>query len=111
MGPLFIDPGSLNQELILEGYSAVAGDTGELTERWDEIASLWAQIEPVGPGSRLLGEQLLSEVSHRVTLRHRTDISRAMRFRKGTRIFRILTLHDPDETGRYLVARVYEEVE
>jgi head-tail adaptor len=32
-----------------------------------------------------------------------------MRFMKGARIFDILTIHDPDETGRYLICRVREE--
>ncbi|MET3649611.1 phage head closure protein [Phyllobacterium ifriqiyense] len=109
MATLFIDPGSLNQELLLEKSSVLAGEAGELEESWGEIANLWAQIEPVGPGVRLLGEQQLAELSHRITLRHRADISTSMHFRKGVRIFQILTLYDPDETGRYLVARVSEE--
>ncbi len=111
MATLFIDPGSLNHELLLEKASIVVTETGELNESWSEIASLWAQLEPIGAGPRLLGEQVLPEVTHRITLRHRTDIASNMRLRKGTRIFQILTLHDPDETGRYLVARVREEIQ
>lgn len=110
MATLFLDPGSLNQELVLEKSSIFIGETGELTENWSEVASLWAQVEPIGSGPRLLGEQQIPEVTHRITLRHRKDISSAMRFRKGTRIFQTLTLHDPDDTERYLVARVREEV-
>ncbi|MEP7456790.1 phage head closure protein [Phyllobacterium sp. SB3] len=110
MATLFIDPGSLNQELVLEKSSISIGETGELIESWSEIASLWAQVEPIGTGPRLLGEQQIPEVTHRVTLRYRKNISSTMRFRKGARIFQTLTLHDPDDTGRYLVARVREEV-
>lgn len=111
MATLFIDPGSLNQEVLLEKSSIFAGEAGELDESWSEIASLWVRIEPAGPGPRMLGEQQLPELSHRITLRHRADISSTMRFRKGARIFQILTLHDPDEMGRYLVARVSEEAQ
>jgi head-tail adaptor len=32
-----------------------------------------------------------------------------MRFRRLARLFAIVTVHDPDETGRYLVCRVREE--
>jgi head-tail adaptor len=32
-----------------------------------------------------------------------------MRFRKGVRLFEIVTVHDPDESGRYLVCRVREK--
>lgn len=110
MPTLFIDPGSLRQELRLEKSAVTLDETGALIEAWSEIASLWAQVEPMGPGQRLFGEQELGEVTHRITLRGRTEISSTMRFRKGTRLFQILTLHDPDETGRYLVARVREEI-
>ena len=33
-----------------------------------------------------------------------------MRFRRGGRFFTIDTIVDPDESGRYLVCRVTEEV-
>jgi SPP1 family predicted phage head-tail adaptor len=111
MPTLFIDPGSLSQELRLEKPTIAEDETGELLESWSEIASLWTQLEPLGPGLRLFGEQQLAEATHRVTLRPRSDISNTMRFRKGARVFQILTLHDPDETGRYLVARVREEIQ
>ncbi|EJN01412.1 phage head closure protein [Phyllobacterium sp. YR531] len=111
MPTLFIDPGSLNQELLLEEPLVSFGGVGDLHELWSEVSSLWAQLEHAGAGPRILGEQELPEVTYRITFRYRPDISSTMRFRKGERVFRILTLHDPDETGRYLVARVSEEVQ
>ncbi|RCW79549.1 phage head closure protein [Phyllobacterium bourgognense] len=109
MPALFIDPGSLSRELLLEKSTITADDTGELVENWVEIASVWAQIEPMESGLRILGEQGLPEITHRITLRMRSDIASTMRLRKGLRIFQILTLHDPDDSGRYLVCRVREE--
>ncbi|MGH6859929.1 MAG: phage head closure protein [Phyllobacterium sp.] len=110
MPALFIDPGSLSQALFLEAPLTIQDETGALETTWTEIARLWARVEPAGPGRRLFGEQALAEVTHVVTLRGRRDIAGDMRFRKGLRIFPILAMHDPDDTGRYLVCRVREEV-
>jgi len=52
--------------------------------------------------------QTLEETTHRIAIRHRDGVGSAMRFVDGARVFTILTVHDPDETGRYLVCRVKE---
>jgi SPP1 family predicted phage head-tail adaptor len=36
-------------------------------------------------------------------------VASGMRFTRAGRIFDIVTVHDPDETGRYLVCRVKEK--
>jgi len=41
-------------------------------------------------------------------MRYRTGVASGMRFVKGTRLFEIVTVHDPDESGRYLVCKVKE---
>jgi SPP1 family predicted phage head-tail adaptor len=110
MRTFFIDPGKLSHELQLERRESSEDDSGGLIENWVEIASVWALIEPAEAGLRLFGEQGLNELTHRITLRMRGDMTTAMRLRKGRRIFQILTMHDPDESGRYLVCRVREEV-
>ena len=53
--------------------------------------------------------QTLESVTHSITLRHRDDVSAGMRFRRGARILGIVTVHDPDETGRYLACLAREE--
>nr|WP_157015081.1 phage head closure protein [Mesorhizobium xinjiangense] len=46
--------------------------------------------------------------THQVVVRHRGDIAAGMRFRVGGRALTILTVGDPDQTGRYLVCRTRE---
>lgn len=58
--------------------------------------------------SRYGADQTLEKVTHRVTLRYREDLRSGMRLRKLGRLFDIVTVHDPDETGRYLVCAVTE---
>lgn len=46
--------------------------------------------------------QLHQEQTHVIVTRYRDDITHKMRLRKGTRIFTILSVFDPQEDRRYL---------
>jgi SPP1 family predicted phage head-tail adaptor len=70
---------------------------------------LFAKLEPIAARDRFGADQTLEEVTHRVTIRHRADVASGMRLARDMRKFLILTVHDPDETGRYLVLRTRED--
>jgi SPP1 family predicted phage head-tail adaptor len=48
-------------------------------------------------------------VTHRITVRFRVDLASGMRLARGGRVFEVVSVHDPDETGRYLVCRAREK--
>lgn len=104
-----IDPGRLRTELALEAPAQAPDGAGGFAESWTEIALVFAEIEPLAARDRFGAAQTLEEVSHRITMRHRGDLRSGMRLVNGGRRFLIRTVHDPDETGRYLVCRVREE--
>jgi SPP1 family predicted phage head-tail adaptor len=108
MATLFIDPGALRTELSLQAVTTVADGLGGFGEQWSEVATVFGRIEPLVADSRFGADQTLETVTHRIILRHRQDVLSGMRFSKADRIFDIVTVHDPDETGRYLVCRVRE---
>ena len=104
----FIDPGSFRTELSLQ-QAVLAGDgMGGHDETWNEVATVFARVEPVSATMRFGAGQTLEEATHRVTLRHRAGLSSGMRFVRGGRVLDILTARDPDETGRYLECRTKE---
>lgn len=105
----FIDPGAFRHELALESATLAPDGAGGHAENWAEVATLFARIEPVSAQSRFGADQTLETVTHRVTMRHRDGVMSGMRLTLRGRVFRILTVHDPDETGRYLVCRVEEQ--
>jgi len=109
MNTVFIDAGRFSSELALERLRPVPDGIGGYAERWEEVATLWARVEPVSDATRTFGAQPLEEITHRITMRFRDDIASGMRLRKAARHFIILTVHDPDESGRYCLARVREE--
>ncbi|MHA6685165.1 phage head closure protein [Mesorhizobium sp. A556] len=108
MGLSFIEPGSLRTELALEACSPQPDGLGGFSEVWTETATLFAKIEPVSATSVFGADQTLEAVTHRITLRHRAGVASGMRLTRGARVFEIVTVHDPDETGRYLVCKTRE---
>jgi len=108
MGATFVDPGALRHRLVLQAVTTVPDDLGGFAESWSDVATVFARIEPVSADSRFGAGQTLEEITHRIVLRRRGDIEADMRFAGGGRFFRIITVHDPDESGRYLLCRTRE---
>lgn len=108
MALLFIDPGELRTELALEACTTEADGIGGFAEAWAETATLMTRVEPISANSVFAAGQTLETLTHRVTLRHRPGVASGMRLRGRGRVFDIVTVHDPDESGRYLVCKVRE---
>ena len=105
----FIDPGAFRNEMSLQQAALTPDGTGGHGEVWTEIATLFAVIEPITATARFGAAQEHETVTHRITLRFRGDLQSGMRLVKQERVFSVVNVHDPDETGRYLVCRAREE--
>jgi SPP1 family predicted phage head-tail adaptor len=108
MRTLFLDPGSLRSELSQQANTPVPDGLGGHTESWVEIATVFARIEPVSAASVFGPDRTVETVTHRITMRWRNGVAASMRFARQGRNFDIVTVHDPDDTGRYLVCRARE---
>lgn len=106
---IFFDAGQFTARLDLESAVELPDGQGGVTQSHAVVASLWARIEPVTAELAELGDVERQSVTHRIWLRHTDAVTPGMRFRKGARIFAIRTVHDPDDSRRYLVCRVVEE--
>lgn len=104
----FIDPGMLRTELTVEDAIESGDGAGGVVREWVEVATLFAHVEPVRARMRYGADQRQVDITHRITMRHRGNIFRRMRFRRGDRVFTIETIADPDETARYLVCETWE---
>ena len=108
MRTLAIDPGDLRHELVLESVAATPDGYGGTTESWATAATLFARVEPLNARQTVNTGQMIRTVTHRMTVRQDTAVEGGMRFRKGNRLFDILTVYDPDETGRYFFCETSE---
>ncbi len=105
---LRIDPGALRTELVLEAVTDTSDGLGGQVESWSAVAAIFAHLEPVAASEKFGAGQTLETVTHLVTMRQEQVVASGMRFTQGGRIFDILTVHDPDETGRYFVCQTRE---
>lgn len=108
MNMTFLDPGQLTARLDLESAVETPDGQGGATLGHAVESSHWARVEPVTAELVELGHVERQTVTHRIWIRHAANVVPGKRFRKGARVFDIVTVHDPDETGRYLVCRVVE---
>lgn len=76
---------------------------------WSEIAIVAADVTPVNSGERGIDEGLGDLTLQKIAIRKRADIFAGDRFRLGERLFRIKSITDPAEDGRYLVCVCEEE--
>ena len=103
MPTLLLDPGALATRLQLQGVEETPDGQGGASRSWSTVAALWGKVEPVSALGRELAGQEGQVVTHRIYLRARPDVAVGMRLVKLQRTFRIKAMHDPDESGRYVV--------
>jgi SPP1 family predicted phage head-tail adaptor len=103
-----IDAGAFDMRLTLEWAVDAPDGQGGAVRSWTAVAPVWAKLEPVSAKARELAGAAEAVVTHRVTLRRREGVAGGMRFARGERFFEIKAVHDPDESGRYLVCHCEE---
>jgi SPP1 family predicted phage head-tail adaptor len=89
--------GRLRHRLELQSATMVQDASGEETETWATIDTIWGNVAPVGRAERFVSgaDQQLATITHRVEIRYRTNITNEMRFKWGARILDIEGYEDP----------------
>ena len=95
-------PSDLRHRLTLEELQREEDEGGGFTEIWVEMATLWADLRPVGGSESVEADRLAGRVTHEISLRYRPGVQPAMRFRKGARLFHIVTVINVEERNRWL---------
>ena len=62
---------------------------GGTTENWVELAQVWADIRPIRGRQFFESFQVQAELTHKITIRYRSDVVAKQRILFGTRIFTI----------------------
>lgn len=109
MAGFFVDPGALRTQLVLEVAALADDGAGGGVETWTAVATLFAMLRPLEARSRFAAGQTLEATTHEATIRFRADVASGMRFRLGERLLPIVTVRDPDESGRYLICNLEEK--
>lgn len=103
------DAGRLRLRLTLERATPTPDGAGGSTLAWNAVAAVPADVTPVKADERGVGEGLADLTLHKIVIRKRAEVFTSDRFRLGERVFRIRSIRDPAEDGRYLACLCEEE--
>ena len=101
--------GRLRHRLTLETPDDGPDGAGGFVRVWNPLGQVWAAIEPLSANAAVIADQRVGALTHRVTLRHRSDLTLNHRFRLGDRLFTLRVMRDREEDGRFLECLVAEE--
>lgn len=97
--------GKLRHRVTLQEQAAGSPQqlpTGEPDVAWVNVATVWAEVRPLGVRERFLSAQTQPEQTHLVRIRYRAGVNAAMRVLFGTRKFDILGVINVDERNAEL---------
>ena len=89
--------GRLRHRVTLQSKSESLDGFGEPARTWSNDATVYAAIEPLSGRERLTADQVRADVSHRILIRHRDNVSPANRITHSSRTFEIISVSNFDE--------------
>lgn len=101
-------PSQLRHRVTLEQLARADDEGGGYDETWVEVVTLFADVRPIGGTERVEADRLEGQITHEITLRFRQGVVPAMRFRKGARLFQVLSVINVEERDRWLKCRCEE---
>ncbi|KPJ82789.1 MAG: hypothetical protein AMS17_18665 [Spirochaetes bacterium DG_61] len=103
--------GKLRHKIIIQDYTESQDRSyGEVTKPWSDYETVWASIEPIRGREFWESQQINAEVTAKITIRHLYGINTKMRVKYGSRIFKIISVINPEERNVELQLMVKEEV-
>jgi len=79
------------------------------TESWTNFVTVWASVEPLSGREYFFSHQVKAEVTHRVKIRYRDDITVKMRIKFGARVLAVESILDIKERHEVLEIFCREE--
>ncbi len=91
--------GARRHLLTLEAPADAADDNGGVTRTYAAVAILWGRVTPKTDDMVFRADQQAENVTHEILVRAHANLTGAMRFRLGERLFQILGFDEADEKG------------
>ena len=109
-----IDPGKMRHRVTFQSFAGAVDSFGDPLQgddsQWEDVATLWAAIDPVSGKEFYAAQQSQSTVSHKVRCRYQSGLTTAMRIKYGRRLFKILSIIDWEERHESLLIMCQEAV-
>lgn len=109
-----IDPGKMRHRITFQHFTGTLDGFGDPLQdddaNWEDVATVWAAIDPISGREFYAAEQSQSEVSHKVRCRYRAGLDTAMRIIYGKRKFKIISIINWEERSESLLLMCKELV-
>lgn len=104
----FARPGDMRHRVAIRRMERTPDGGGGYTERWVDVDTVWAQVEPLQGREQIVAMQTGMQSPHRFTIGHRRDVTGANELLYEGRRFDIQSVVDTDGAGRELVILAVE---
>lgn len=94
--------GELRDKVTIQEYIQTPDRYGGFSETWQDKYTVWANIKPLRGREYFEMQKIQSEITHKITIRYRSDINTLNRIRYKERILNIKSVIDIDNRHRYL---------
>jgi SPP1 family predicted phage head-tail adaptor len=92
--------GKLTERVVIQSATETQSATGEVTQSWSTVATVWAQVSPLTGKEFFSSQHLEAEVNAVIRIRYRTGITPKMRVTHGSDTYDIMAVLQPDSANR-----------
>jgi SPP1 family predicted phage head-tail adaptor len=103
-----VSAGKLDRRITIQRRTTTLDSYGQQSSGWTNIATVWANVKPVGGREKLRSGALESTLTHTVMLRYQIDLMPAIeadawRILYGTRVLQITAAMDKEDARRWII--------
>jgi len=102
--------GRLRKRVIIQYQTIAEGTHGNVDVTWNDEDTVWASIEPVSAKEYFASGQIQSEITHKIIMRYRRNMTTDKRIKYGNRYYDITQIINTREENRELVLMCKEKV-
>jgi SPP1 family predicted phage head-tail adaptor len=99
----------LRHRVTIEEVTQATDGQGGFTETWAEIGKAWADIKPMKAYERFQAAQFEVPVSHKITMRYRSDLTEKHRLIYDSRVLEIKGIINENEDSAFLIIAALEK--
>ncbi len=102
--------GDMRHRITFQSGAEIEDEHHGHTIQWNNIATVWAKVDPVSGNEFYYSQQLKNTITHKITIRYRNDINVEMRIIFETRVMKIESMINLEEGNRFILLRCEEEM-
>jgi SPP1 family predicted phage head-tail adaptor len=95
-------PGTLRHRITLQRAVESPDSLGAMVETWQNLANVWASVEPLSAREQFNLHSTYTEATHKVTIYYLAGVTAKCRVLFGTRTFNIESVVNPEERNEDL---------